>query len=327
VDATTPQPGDLTLPLPGLDSVASTTESSVPSATIPPTLLNELCREAQADRCGLSLSDFHQVLSTVGRKLNYNLPPSTHPTDAQRESFYRALQLADLALAHACALGREAAWQQFVERFRAPLNQAASAITRSASLGHDLAESLYSELYGLSERDGCRLSPLASYSGRGSLMGWLRTTLAQRHVDHHRRVRREEPIEDRDFAAASPAVEPETNTLPTLSHSLASILQQLPPEDRFLLSSYFLDQRTLQQIAKILHVHEATISRKLKRLTASLHQQLLAHLQASGLSRRAAEESLGVDPRDLPINLRPLLQTSAASTFSKQEEETGPHPS
>ena len=37
---------------------------------------------------------------------------------------------------------------------------------------------------------------LDSYKGRGSLIGWLRTTIAQRYVDHHRRTRREVAMED-----------------------------------------------------------------------------------------------------------------------------------
>jgi RNA polymerase sigma-70 factor (ECF subfamily) len=58
-------------------------------------------------------------------------------------------------------------------------------------MGMKLAGSLYGDLFGLKERDGLRRSPLESYSGRGSLMGWLRTTLAQRHVDRHRKTKRD----------------------------------------------------------------------------------------------------------------------------------------
>jgi RNA polymerase sigma-70 factor, ECF subfamily len=96
------------------------------------------------------------------------------------------------------------------------------------------------------------------------------------------------------------------------------MLQSLSSDDRFLLSSYFLDQRTLREIAQLLRVHEATVSRKLKRLTVSLRKRLLKSLQISGLSRRGAEEALGTDPRDLNINLRSLLQTPTSRPFSDQ---------
>lgn len=103
-----------------------------------------------------------------------------------------------------------------------------------------------------------------------------------------------------------------------LQSAIEDTLQALSPEDRFLLSSYFLDQRTLRQIAQLLRVHEATISRKLSRLTADLRKRLLKSLQNSGLSRRGAEEALGADPRDLTINLRSLLQTPSSRPFSDQ---------
>jgi RNA polymerase sigma-70 factor, ECF subfamily len=290
---------------------------------IPAALLDTLWSESEAGHLELSRDEFAQKLMAVGAKYNYGLTPAQRPSPSQIEAFYRALQLRELALAHACALGREAAWEQFLQRFRAPLTQSGVAITGSSSLGQDLADSLYSELFGLTERAGQRRSPLASYSGRGSLMGWLRTTLAQRHVDHHRRTRRETPLEDTDFAAASSAPTPTTEALSRLGDSLAETLRALTPDDRFLLSAYFLDRRTLLEIAQLLCIHESTVSRKLKNLTAGLHRQLLKRLQASGMSKRAADEALGTDPRDLDLNLRNLLQAPTAGTFSNQTKSSG----
>jgi hypothetical protein len=40
-------------------------------------------------------------------------------------------------------------------------------------MGHELADSLCYEMFGLTECDGERQSPLAYYSGRGSLKGFL----------------------------------------------------------------------------------------------------------------------------------------------------------
>ena len=129
----------------------------------------------------MTLDEFSSALDSVGARFNHGFPPSTCPDSAQKIAFFRSLHLSEFALAHSCALGREVAWRRFVDRYRSLLTQAAIAITGSTTLGHDLADSLYSELYGLRQVDGQRASPLSSYSGRGSLLGWLRTTLAQRH--------------------------------------------------------------------------------------------------------------------------------------------------
>ena len=65
-------------------------------------------------------------------------------------------------------------------------------------------------------------------------------------------------------------------------------------------------------------MHEATISRRIKRLAEAVRKQLLRNLVADGLSKAAAEEMLCADPRDIEINLRALLQTSQSPAFSHQ---------
>jgi RNA polymerase sigma-70 factor (ECF subfamily) len=321
VDAAS-QPGELTLSLPSAEStLASPPEAQVDlaqaaSSGLSVALIQELWLAADAEACGLTRVEFSAALAAIGTKCHYGLPSGIRSTSRQEAAFFLTLRLPELALAQACALGRETAWQRFLDLYRAPLTQAAIAVTGSATLGHDLADSLYAELFGLRERGGQRSCPLASYSGRGSLLGWLRTTLAQRHVDHHRRTHRETPLDDHDAATPPSTGASQSAELDRLSRGVSRILEELPPADRFLLASYFLDQKTLLQIARILQVHEATVSRRLKRLTSDLRKQLLRNLHSGGLSKRAAEEALGADPRDLEINLRRLLQTSQSAPFS-----------
>ena len=321
VDTASSKPADLVLPMPAerLSTPAETATDPIPG--LPPNLIQELWRAAEAETCGLGMQEFSIVLRSIGEKVNYGLPPGIVADSVSRAAFFRSLHLAELALAHACALGREAAWEMFLRRYRASLVQAAVSITGSATLGQDLADSLYAELYGLRQTEVNRRSPLASYSGRGSLLGWLRTTLVQRFRDHHRRTYRETPLDDVDRPAPAPPAEAPTE-LARLTVCVARVLRDLGAEDRFLLAAYYLDRQTLLQIAQTLHVHEATISRRLKRLAESLHKQLVENLVSSGLSKAAAQEVLGADPRDIEINLRSLLQTSQTSPFSNQTAST-----
>ena len=324
VDGASSKPGDLVLSVPAGQPAAAALAPVLHSPGPPPILLEELWIRAEAEGCGLTPDEFGQILASVGAKLNHGLPFGVVPDLNQKAAFFRGLHLTELALAHACALGRDSAWVRFLELYRASLTQAAIAITGSATLGNDLADSLYAELYGLRELEGQRRSPLASYSGRGSLLGWLRTTLVQRFRDHHRRTHRETPLDDVDCPAPTPAPGPLAETS-ALADAVARTLGDLEPEDRFLLAAYYLDRQTLLQIARTLHVHEATISRRLKRLLAGLRGQLLKNLSGCGLSRAAAEEALGADPRDLEINLRPLLQTSQTGAFSDQNAGFSEH--
>lgn len=285
---------------------------------------DEFWQAAQAASVGLGKDELARVLLSIGVKYNYGMAPGA-VTKAQVVAFWRSLQLRDLALAHACALGRDAAWQQFMAIYKEPLTQAAIGITRSATAGQELADSFYSALFGFNGRDGERRSPLAYYSGRGSFKGFLRAALAQRHVDDHRRTGRETSLPADDLTAAPAAPQPPApELLFRLGDSLKATLGALEPEERFLLSAWFLDRRTLLEISRTLRVHEATVSRRIGRLTGRLHQELLASLQARGMSRAAAEEALGTDPRDININLRSVLQTSQSAAFSEQSVPAEP---
>jgi RNA polymerase sigma-70 factor (ECF subfamily) len=199
--------------------------------------------------------------------------------------------------------------------------RSATAISGSETAGRDLADALYAELYGLTVRDGERRCPLDSYRGRGSLLGWLRTTLAQRHVDHYRRSHREKPFDElEEFDRAAPEFHGEDANLPVLARAVAEALQLQSAEERFLMAAYYLDEKTLAQVADVVGVHEATVSRRLRRATDSVRKQVLQNLTNEGMSRRAAEEALGADPRDidLAMDLKKLLQSCEAEPFKEQ---------
>lgn len=278
--------------------------------------IDEFWQEARCESVDLRRDEFANALLVVGNRYNFGLEAGLRAGRAQIGNFLRGLQLRDLALAQACALGRDAAWGEFMARYREPLTRAAKAMTGSEAAGEELADSLWPEMFGLSERGGQRVSPLAGYSGRGSLVGFLRATLAQRNVDRHRRTRRETEPPSEDLPARVAAVVPEAGAVAQLCVALTETLDTLDAEERFLLSAWFLDGRTLLEISRIIRVHEATVSRRIQRLTAQLREKLLGRLQSNGMSRAAAEAAMGVDPRDLDINLRALLQTSRSEAFS-----------
>ena len=285
-------------------------------------MLDELWRESGAADYGLEREQFREILGRVAAAQNFGLAQGAIASRHQQTNFFHSLRLADLVLARACANGHQGAWEHFLAVYRQPLMRAAIAITGSETLGRDLADQLYAELYGLKVRDGVRHSPLDSYRGKGSLMGWLRTTLAQRHVDHHRRTRRELPLDDPADGYEPQAAVAETETPPAelllLGRAIEEALRQLAAEERFLLAAYYLDGRTLLEIAPLLHVHEATVSRKLHRLTGDLRKQIVRNLQALGLSKPAAQEALGADPRDLNLNLKKILQNSSLDAFQEK---------
>lgn len=290
------------------------------SRLLPEMLGGELWRVSGAELVEVSKAEFAEALETIGARHNFGLDPERQTNERQRETFWRALHLEELAIARGCALGRESAWRRFLAQYQEQLTRAAVEMTGSAALGEELASALYSELFGLTEREGRRWSPLLRYSGRGSLMGWLRAILAQRRVNQYRKFGRETTLGEIEPAAAV-SEQLELERLEDLRVAMKMTLSEASAEERFLLSAYYLDQHTLHEMSRVLRVHEATVSRKLKRATERLRKQLLRTLRARGLSRRGAEEALGTDPRDVDLNLRKLLQKSEGDTIPDQEDQ------
>jgi RNA polymerase sigma-70 factor, ECF subfamily len=111
---------------------------------------------------------------------------------------------------------------------------------------------------------------------------------------------------------------------PTLERATDEALRALKAEERFVLASYFLDGRTLAEIARALALHESTISRKVEKLSKRLRKQILKNLACLGMSRHQAEEALSVDVRDLALDIRAsLAQDSVSQAFSEKGAKAG----
>src|SRR6202453_3300900 len=167
-------------------------------------MLAELHAKSGCEKFGLTRESFAAILCAVATKY---LPAEA--TQSEARAFLLTLRVDELALARACAAGDNSAWDVFLTRYREKLYHYALRIAREDSAARDLADSLYAELYGTATRDGERISKLASFTGRGSLEGWLRTVLAQEFVNRYRRTKRlvsldEESEEGSQFAAPEP---------------------------------------------------------------------------------------------------------------------------
>jgi RNA polymerase sigma-70 factor, ECF subfamily len=225
--------------------------------------------------------------------------------------FLASLRLEELVLARACAAGNDCAWEIFLTRYRATLYDAAYKIAREESAARELADSLYAELYGVNERGQERASKLLYYQGRGSLQGWLRTVVAQEYVNRYRSTKRETSLDAAlDGGQQFKANEAEPTVADRRVESAAAAeLAALEPEERFLLAAYYLDRRTLAEIAKLQRVHESTISRKVERTTSGLRKRIRKRMIQAGMSPRQADEAMqDVDVRDLQVNVSETLR-------------------
>lgn len=184
---------------------------------------------------------------------------------------------ADVELARLCAAGDERAWETFVREYRPVLYRAADALDRTGG-AREVADSLYAELYGITDAGGARQSLFRYFEGRSSLATWLRAVLAQRYVDRLRARRATEPIAD-DTAAPPPADPDRDRYVALVRVALARAISRLAARDRLRLAAYYVQQLTLAQIGRLLGESEASASRHLARTRRELRSYVERQLR------------------------------------------------
>ncbi len=259
--------------------------------------LSQLYKLSEGSNIGLSPAHFAEALSAISLRF---LPPNA--TSREQHDFYKNLHLKDLALAQACSRGVSLAWEHFQTRYRENLYTAALVLTKNDSIARELADSLFGDLFATQG------SKLSSYSGRGSLEGWLKAVLAHAYVDRYRAQRRVVSLDQRLAAIGATVqyrVEP-THTV-QLHRAIEEACLTRTPEQRFLLAAYFCDEWTLAEIAKSLGVHESTVSRRMDRVLRELRRTITANLRKQGISLGQIEDSLQAAAHDLPFEIRGVL--------------------
>jgi len=301
-------------------------------------LLNQLFAEARAESWGIDRDAFAATLQLSAKKHFVEDIPAV----AKLEGYFFSLHLQDLALACGCAQGNSAAWDYFVATYRGYLRSAAGIILHcppDSPAAQELADSLFAELYGLSEGAN-RRSLFRYFHGRSSLKTWLRAVLAQRHVDAIRASRRFTQLDSADgeidLAALRPALlsainpdgagpqrDPHRDELVAIFHrTLEVALGLLAPRDKERLRLYYASEQTLAEIGRKLGEHESSVSRNLDRTRRELRQEVEQALRkGSSLDGRASVAGLSeaqialcfeYASEDAPIDLDTLLPETHA---------------
>ncbi|MBV9500919.1 MAG: sigma-70 family RNA polymerase sigma factor [Acidobacteriaceae bacterium] len=258
-----------------------------------------LFQESNAIEYGLSLAEFARLLFDTASKY---LGPDTDAGEFLR--LYRTLHIGDLVLMQACAAGNASAWELLIHTYRPKLRQAALMMTRDHDAARELADSLFGELFGAAGKP-----KLLSFTGRGSLEGWLKATLAQSYIDRYRVEQRLIRLDD--HKVGSRAIFPasfETEVADSrLERAVAGALAELGSSDRLLLTSYFFDRRTLAEIGRMIHVHESTVSRRVRKVTKTVRKKVIRSLLESGLDRREVNEMIDSGAWRISLDIEKLI--------------------
>src|SRR2546429_3354050 len=290
-------------------------------------LLDWLYAQSQAGRWKTSGQRFAAVLERSAKKA---LSPGT-VTPQKLQEYLNALHLEDLALATACADGNGSGWEHCFATYRRYLRSGAAGILRcsaGSAEACDLADSLFSELYGLADAKGSERSLFRYFHGRSTLKTWLRAVLAQRHIDSIRAGRRFEDLGEDESGDVHPKTPLGTQLRPVDPHhdryvasftrALQSALERLEPKEKQRLRLYYAEEKTLVEIGRLLGEHESSVSRHLDRVRRDLRQAVEDILRQGigaangsavqpGLSDAEIALCFEYSAREIPIDLDKLL--------------------
>jgi RNA polymerase sigma factor (sigma-70 family) len=280
----------------------------MPPLPMDASLLDELYRRSNAARWALAPERFAKALEASAAKAFAGREPSA----SDLEHYLASLRLEELALACACAVGIGTAWDHFVLNYRPVLYRTAEMLDPGG--GRELADSIYAELYGLQTDANERGALFRYFHGRSSLATWLRAVLAQRRVDRARAERRMAPMPDNEpLAAEAPPADPDQKRFRALIQTtFGKVVAQLESRDRLRLRYYYAQELTLAETGKLLHEHEATVSRQLARTRKVLRAEVERQLSHEGLSPEQIERCFECATEDVgPLDLDDLLADTA----------------
>jgi RNA polymerase sigma-70 factor len=235
----------------------------------------ERCTES-APNYGVTLDCFRgSVAKTLGKcVLN---TPEADSSEAGISSFISQLQADELFLAIACANGNERAWWEFDQQHRSYLERVARHLAKTDIDAQDVVDQVYVDLYGQRIVDGERVSKFATYSGRGSLRGWLRTVIWHSLVDLHRASHDEVSLDEMtenvgegtahaSFAVPAPGGEDEmldqietSRYRSATASAIADAFALLDDHEKLLLLYYHVENLKLREIARLVEDEDSAL--------------------------------------------------------------------
>jgi RNA polymerase sigma-70 factor (ECF subfamily) len=220
----------------------------------------------------------------------------------------------DLYFACACAIGAESAAEQFLERFGDKIATYLGRLGSDRDLVDEVRQIVLVRCL-LGEPD--RPPGIASFSGRGSLEGWVRAT-AMREAMALERARARH-VELGDSGTGSPLdADRELVTLvgqyrEPVVRAFTVATQSLPREQRTLLRLHYVYGLTTADLAQMFKISRATLVRRVAEARDALFERLQGELfGAAGVPREDCESVLRLVKSQIDLRLSSLLRETAA---------------
>lgn len=258
--------------------------------------------ESNAPNFGVTLDCFKNSLRKTVHKY-YQADSAKSLSAEEIEIFLKQIQADDLFLALACANGNERAWWEFDGQHRTYIERIARHLARTEADSQEAVDTVYIELYGTRVVNGERVSKFSTYSGRGSLRGWLRTVIWHSVVDLHRAGHDEVSLDEMtetigeglthanfsqsEFGGENRAVEEITRKRyrsATLK-AIENAFMNLDSHEKLLLLYYHAENLKLREIARFVEMPDSPLRGWFQRKSVSREQNPESRIYESTVMR------------------------------------------
>jgi RNA polymerase sigma factor (sigma-70 family) len=259
---------------------------------------------------GLALSDYRiHVSSIVGK----HVQSGTAGPGAC--CFLTSLCTTDLYLSAACTQSSERAWNRFTATYGSVIIGFARLACRHRDLAEEVAAGVLANMF-FPDKSG--RSRIASFDGRCPLTAWLRVT-----VNNQAAKERERKCNNLESAESLERMEDEAGILrlerslrartygPLVSEALSRGVQSLTASERELILFRYDQELQVSQIAQVLNVSSACVTRRIQAIQRKLRDRVIATLSRKGLIPAAVEECTSEILENDAYSILALVKTAA----------------
>jgi RNA polymerase sigma-70 factor (ECF subfamily) len=185
------------------------------------------------------------------------------PKEERAPDALAAMYVADLYLAYGCLQGVPRALALFEQSYLVPLAVILGQIDRSPVFVDDVRQLVRDKLF---VPDGGSPAKIASYSGKGSLQGWVAVTAQRLALSLRRGVARKQRREEALADALPMGGDPEIDYLKVryraeFREAFGAAIASLNDRQRMLLRLHLVDRLSHDKIGDIYHVNQSTVTR------------------------------------------------------------------
>lgn len=235
-----------------------------------------------------------------------------HAVVGANEADLAAVHAGDLFLACACAHGVPAAVEALDREHLVRVREFAASVDSNPEFVRELTQRLRARLL---VAEGDKPARIASYTGRGSLGGWVRVAAVRLARDIARSERAGAARERREDLRPA-ELDPELGYLKraygeAVSRAVQEALESVDGEARALLKMHYVDGLSIEQVGVAFRVSRATSARMLASARATLVASIRERLASTvGVGGDEADSLLAFVRSRLDVSLARALKTS-----------------